>query len=146
MLLPSIFDDTFATDVFDDMFRTPFGMNNTFTGMKSMNSDIKELDDGYQIDMELPGYGKDDVQAELKDGYMTITAKRAENKDEKDENGKYIRRERYSGSCQRSFYVGDAVIEEDIKAKFKDGILTIQIPKKEQLPQKDEKKFITIEG
>ena len=110
-----------------------------------MNTDIKENDNDYELTMNLPGVKKEDVTAELKDGYLTIHATSNQNKDEKDEDGKYIRRERYSGSCNRSFYVGDAVTEEDIKANFENGTLKMTIPKKEAKAV-PEKKFISIEG
>ena len=95
--------------------------------------------------VDLPGFTKDEITAELKDGYLTIHATSNQNKDEKDEDGKYIRRERYSGSCNRSFYVGDAITEEDIKANFENGTLKMTIPKKEAKAV-PEKKFISIEG
>ena len=110
-----------------------------------MNTDIKENDNNYELTMNLPGVKKEDVTAELKDGYLTIHATSNQNKDEKDEDGKYIRRERYSGSCNRSFYVGDAITEEDIKANFENGTLKMLIPKKEAKAV-PEKKFISIEG
>lgn len=97
-----------------------------------MNTDIKENDNDYELTMNLPGVKKEDVTAELKDGYLTIHATSNQNKDEKDEDGKYIRRERYSGSCNRSFYVGDAVTEEDIKASFENGTLKMTILRRKQ--------------
>ena len=100
----------------------------------------------FDIEIDLPGYKKEDVQAELKDGYMTINASRNSNDDKKDEEGNYIRRERYYGSCSRSFYVGKQITEEDIKAKFEDGILKISVPKKEVKKEIPEKKYIAIEG
>ena len=96
--------------------------------------------------MNLPGVKKEDVKAELKDGYLTISASSNTSKDEKDDNGRYIRRERYSGSCSRSFYVGDQVTESEIKAKFENGTLTMLIPKKEEKPAVEDKKYIAIEG
>ena len=99
-----------------------------------MKTDIKETESAYELDIDLPGYKKEDVQAELKDGYLTISAKTNTTKEEKDENGKYLRKERYSGSCSRSFYVGEDITEEDIKAKFEDGTLKLSIPKKEAKP------------
>ena len=94
----------------------------------------------------MPAVKKEDVKAELRDGYLTIQASTDSNKEEKDSNGRYIRRERYSGSCSRSFYVGDAVTQEDIKAKFEDGTLKLLIPKKEAVPEVEERKYIAIEG
>lgn len=111
-----------------------------------MKTDIKDTDTGYELTMNLPGVKKEDVKAELKDGYLTIGAVVNQNKDEKDSSGKYIRRERYCGSCSRSFYVGDEVTQEDIKAKFEDGTLKISIPKKEEKPAVEENKYIAIEG
>jgi HSP20 family molecular chaperone IbpA len=109
-----------------------------------MKTDVKEFDDRYEMGLDLPGYKKEDISAELKDGYLTVNASHEESSDEKNEDGKYIRRERYSGKCTRSFYVGEGVTEEDIKAKFEDGVLKLDIPKKEaKLP---EKKLIAIEG
>lgn len=111
-----------------------------------MRTDVKDTDQGYEVTMNLPGVKKEDVKAELKDGYLTISASSNNSKDEKDDNGKYIRRERYTGSCSRSFYVGDQVTEADIKAKFENGTLTMMIPKKEEKPAVEDKKYIAIEG
>ena len=113
---------------------------------KLMLTDIKESDKGYELEMDLPGFKKEDVTGEVKDGYLIIKASTKNSKDEKDANGKYIRKERYEGSCNRSFYVGDAITQDDIKAKFEDGVLKITVPKKEAKPQVEEKKFIAIEG
>ena len=113
--------------------------------MKKISSDVKELDNGYEIDMELPGFAKEDVKAELNDGYLTISAEHKDTNDEKDKKGKYIRKERYYGKCQRSFYVGEHVTEEDVKAKFENGILQLFVPKKETKPEVEEKKYIAIE-
>ena len=140
MLMPSIFGE----DLFDDFFGYPFRgyeMNSSL-----MSTDIKDTDGGYEVTMNLPGVKKEDVKAELKDGYLTISASSNSSKDEKDDNGHYIRRERYSGSCSRSFYVGDQVTEADIKAKFEDGTLKLLIPKIEEKPAVEEKKYIAIEG
>ena len=136
-----------AFDLFDDMFNDPFFTRSyePVTTTHIMKSDIQETDKGYLLDIELPGYNKEDVQAELKDGYLTITANHEENKDEKDKNGKFIRKERYTGTCKRSFYVGDAVTQEDIKAKYENGILSLSIPKKDAKAV-EEKKTIAIEG
>ncbi len=142
MLMPSIFGE----NLLDDFFDFPFGSNYTATDSSLMKTDIKEMENGYEVTMNLPGVKKEDVKAELKDGYLTISASSNSNKDEKDEEGRYIRRERYSGSCSRSFYVGDAVTEADIKAKFENGTLTMMIPKKEVQPAVENKKYIAIEG
>ena len=111
-----------------------------------MRTDIKDTESGYEVTMNLPGVKKEDVKAELKDGYLTISASANNSKDEKDDNGRYIRRERYSGSCSRSFYVGDQVTEADIKAKFENGTLTLLVPKMEEKPAVENKKYIAIEG
>ena len=114
-----------------------------------MKTDIKEHKDGYELEIDLPGFHKDEIQAELKDGYLTISAAKQLNQDEKGKKnpGKNIfRRERYSGSCQRSFYVGDEITQEDIKAEFKHGILKLFVPKKEAKPEVEQRKFVSIEG
>ena len=131
---------TYRNNIFDDLFNTPFF---TRSEQNMMKTDIKEHDTGYELTVDLPGVKKDDIKAELNDGYLTITAESDTSKDENDEKGKYICRERYSGSYSRSFYVGDAVTEEDIKAKFENGTLTLDIPKKEALPEK-QNKYIAI--
>ena len=130
-------------NVFDDFFNTPFF---TRTESSMMKTDIKEHDNCYDLTIDLPGVKKDDIKAELNDGYLTISAESDTSKDEKDENGKYICRERYTGSCQRAFYVGDDIEKDDIKASFKHGILHLDIPKKQPKPQVEENKFISIEG
>lgn len=139
MLMPSIFGE----NLFDDWMRFPFGEFNTNSLMKT---DVRETDGSFELDIDMPGFRKEDLTAELKDGYLTVSASTSKDNDEKDENGKYIRRERYSGSCRRSFYVGDEVKQEDIKAKFENGILKISVPKKEAKPQVEENKHIAIEG
>ena len=143
MLMPSIFGENLFDDFFND-FARPVRFTNSTNYM--MKTDVKETENGYELDIDLPGYKKEDIKAELKDGYMTISAQSSKNEDEKDKDGKYITRERYYGNCSRTFYVGDDVTQEDIKAKFEDGILKIGVPKKEAKPQVEEKKFINIEG
>ena len=147
MLMPSIFGENLFDDFFDDFYK-PAKRENArvsvpVTGV--MKTDVKETDKGFELDIDLPGYKKENVQAQLKDGYMTITATSSKSEDEKDDEGRYIRRERYVGTCSRSFYVGDDITEEDIKAKFEDGILKVSIPKKEAKPEIEENKFIAIE-
>lgn len=133
----SLFDN-----MFDDMFRDPFFTNSNNT--KLMKTDIQEKDNNYILDMDLPGYEKEDIKAQLKDGYLTITAQKNTSNDDKDEEGNYIRRERYCGKCSRSFYVGDSIKEEDIKANFNNGILELTFPK--EVEQKvEEMKYITID-
>lgn len=111
-----------------------------------MRTDIKETDAGFELTIDLPGFKKDDVQAELKDGYLTIAAQTQSESEDKDEKGTYVRKERFSGKCSRTFYVGDDVEEDDIKAKFEDGVLKIAVPKKQEQPKLEEKKTIAIEG
>ena len=112
-----------------------------------MKTDIKEKKDGYELEIDLPGFKKDEVTAELNDGYLTVSAAKGLGQDEQEkETGKYIRRERYAGACQRSYYVGEDITEEDIRAEFKHGILKLFVPKKEVKPAVEEKKYISIEG
>lgn len=148
MYAPSIFNnnfvDSFFNDsfdsAFDNMFRSAFGNANT----TAMSTDIQDLGDSYQMEMELPGYEKQDLKADLKNGYLTISAEHNSENNEQDENGRFVRRERYTGHCQRSFYVGEGVRQEDIKASFENGILKLVIPKKEA-PAVEEQKYIAIE-
>lgn len=142
MLMPSLFDE-----FFDDFARPAKSVvRYNYPANAVMRTDVKEDENGYHLDIELPGYKKDDIKAELKEGYMTITATKAENKDEAEKKGNYIRRERYQGTSSRSFYVGEEVKEEDIKAKFEDGILKVFVPKIEAVPEVPQTKFIAIEG
>ncbi len=144
MMMPSIFGENLIDDLFG--FDYPFrGYRRTDDTL--MKTDVKEHENGYELEVSLPGYKKEEISAELRDGYLTINASTSRSNDEKDEEtGKYIRRERYSGSCSRSFYVGDDVTQEDVKAKYENGILTLEIPKKEPKKLEDEKKVIAIEG
>ena len=111
-----------------------------------MRTDIKETDAGFELTIDLPGFKKDDVQAELKDGYLTIAAQTQSESENKEEKGTYDRKERFSGKCSRTFYVGDDIEEDDIRAKFEDGVLKIAVPKKQEQPKLEEKKTIAIEG
>ena len=138
MLMPSIFHD----DVFDDFF--DFSAP-AYSGSELMNTDIKETEKGYELAISLPGVKKEDIKAEVKDGYLMITAAANSKTDEKDKTGKYIRRERYSGSMSRSFYVGDNVTVEDIHPKYENGILSFNVPK-EQEKMETKSKYIAIEG
>ncbi len=137
MLIPTVYGENLFDD-FDDMFglmpfetqnkRDPlFGKN----ASRIMKTDIRETETGYELDIDLPGFKKEDIQAHLKDGYLTISAQKGmERSEQEKKSGRYIRRERYSGSCSRSFYVGEQIREEDIEAKFENGILQISVPKK----------------
>lgn len=147
MLMPSLFGETLFDDFFEDFARPARSMVSCNSPMANMmRTDIKETDSGYELDIDLPGCKKEDVNAELKDGYLTIQAVTNTNKEDKDANGKYIRRERYYGSCNRSFYVGDGVKQEDIKARFENGILKISVPKPEIAPAVESNRYIAIEG
>ncbi|MBO5985312.1 MAG: Hsp20/alpha crystallin family protein, partial [Lachnospiraceae bacterium] len=110
-----------------------------------MKTDVHEQENGYEVDIDLPGFKKDEITLSLENGYLTVGAAKGLDKDEKDKKGKLIRQERYAGSMQRSFFVGENVTEEDVKAKFEDGVLKLAIPKKEA-PKIPEKKTIMIEG
>lgn len=147
MLMPSIFGENLFDDFFEDFARPVRRMRRDQNQTAAlMRTDVKENESGYEIHIELPGYKKEEVKAELKDGTLTITAATDSEKEKKDENGRFIRKERYSGACSRSFYVGDAIEQTDIRAKFEDGILKLFVPKKEEKPTVEEKKYITIEG
>ena len=146
MLMPSIFGESLFDEFFDEFARPAKKTVRYTTQTPSvMRTDVKEHETGYELDIDLPGYKKEDVQAELKDGYLTITASTKTNDEQKDEAGKYIRRERFTGSCSRSFYVGDYLTQEDVKARYENGVLTIAIPKKDA-KKIEEKKVIAIEG
>ncbi len=138
MMMPSIFGGKFFNDYFE-----PFG-GYTTNGM--LKTDVQENEQGYLVTMDVPGIRKEDVKAELKDGYLTVHVSTSSDKEEKQEDGKYIRKERYYGSASRSFYVGEEVTQEDIKAKFEDGTLKLVIPKKEPKPAVETKQYIAIEG
>ena len=146
MLMPSIFGENLFDDWMDFSFPS---FDRDFYGNSSrsvMKTDVKETDKGYELDIELPGYQKEDVKAQLKDGYLTLSAAKGLDKDAKDKEGNYIRRERYAGSMSRSFYVGDGVKEEDIHAKYEDGILKLSLPKKAPKAVEEKDGYIAIEG
>ena len=148
MLMPSIFGENLFDDDWFDFDRDFWGRKNPLYGKNAKNimkTDIREHDTGYELDVDLPGFKKDEINIELENGYLTISAAKGLDKDEQDKKGKYIRRERYAGTMQRSFYVGDDVTQEDIKAKFEDGILKLSIPKKDAQAV-ETKKTIAIEG
>ena len=145
MLMPSIFGENLFDDFMDGFAFPTANWNYAKNTANVMKTDIKENDKCYELDVDLPGYKKEDVKAELKDGYLTISASNDNTKEEKDEDGKYIRKERYTGSVSRSFYVGKYVTEEDIHAKFENGILKLSVPKVDA-PKVEENKYISIEG
>ena len=146
MMMPSvfgrdIFDDFMDGFAFPDVSRELYGKH----AKQIMKTDVKETDAGYEVDIDLPGFKKDEISAKLDDGYLTISASKGLDKDEKNKEGKYIRKERYAGAMSRSFYVGEGVTQEDIKAKYEDGILRLSVPKKEAKAVEN-KKYIAIEG
>ncbi|MCR5332282.1 MAG: Hsp20/alpha crystallin family protein [Lachnospiraceae bacterium] len=146
MLMPSIFGENLFDDFFDG-FARPVRRSEGGAPVRNdlMKTDIRETETGFDLTIDLPGYNKEDVKAELKDGYLTISATRTSNKEEKDEKGHYIRRERYSGSCSRCFYVGEDVTEQDIKARFENGTLQLNVPKIEKKPEEPKTKLISID-
>ena len=138
--------NNYGYDLFDELFKDPFftpaPANNTSSMMKT---DIRERDGYYFLDIDLPGFAKENVRAELKDGYLTISADRADTPEEQQAKGKYLRRERFVGTCKRSFFIGEDIRQADIRATFKDGVLILAVPK--EAPKKEEEKpvYITIE-
>ena len=145
MLMPSIFGENLFDDWMDfsfpDIDKALYGKH----AKNEMKTDVRETEDGYELDIDLPGFKKDEVTAQLDNGYLTIQASKGLDKEQKDEKGKYIRKERYAGSMSRSFYVGDAITEEDVHAKYEDGILKLSVPKKEAKAV-EQTKHIAIEG
>lgn len=150
MMIPSIWGENLFDDFMND-FRLPAfpDVDKELYGKHAKNlmkTDVKETEKGYEVDMDLPGFKKDEIKASVENGYLTISAARGLDEDEKDKkSGKYIRRERYAGACERSFYVGEGISQDDIKASFQHGILKLFIPKE---PEKsvEEKKYVAIEG
>lgn len=150
MMMPSILGENLFDDFMND-FRLPAfpDVDKELYGKHAKNlmkTDVKETEKGYEVDMDLPGFKKDEIKASVENGYLTISAARGLDEDEKDKkSGKYIRRERYAGACERSFYVGEGISQDDIKASFQHGILKLFIPKE---PEKsvEEKKYVAIEG
>ena len=148
-MMPSIFGENLFDEFFDDDFpmipmrsiRNPlYGKN----AKNLMKTDVRETDNTYELDIDLPGFKKDEVQLDLKDGYLTISAAKGLDKDQEDKKGKYIRQERYAGACSRSFFVGEGIEPRDVSTKFEDGILRVSLPKqvKKELPRNS---TITIE-
>ena len=147
MMMPSLFTENLFDDFFNDFDEDFFGKKNPLYGKHARNmmkTDVRETDTTYEVDVDLPGFKKEDINVNYENGYLTISTSKGLDKDEKDKEGNYIRKERYSGSCQRSFYVGEGVKQEDLKAAFNNGILTVAVPKEVQKPV-EEKQYITIE-
>lgn len=145
MLMPSIFGESLFDDWMDFSFPRVSRMAQAENTQNLMRTDVKETEQGYEIDIDLPGFKKEDIKLQLKDGYLGIQAVQNVNNDQKDGEGKYIRRERFSGSVSRSFYVGNQMTEEDVHAKFEDGILKLSLPKTEAR-KVEQNKYIAIEG
>lgn len=134
--------NSFMSDPFDAFFGTP--THRTTVPPTMMRTDIKETDTAFELAIDLPGFAKEDVAVDLKDGYLTINAKTAKETEDKDEKGTYVRKERFSGTCSRTFYVGEDIEEDDVKAKFENGVLTIDVPKKQEQPKLESGRSITI--
>ena len=154
MLMPSIFgenlfDDDWMDFPFERFDRDFWGKKNPLYGKNAKNmmkTDIREHEAGYELDIDLPGFKKDEIQMELKDGVLTVSAAKGLDKDEEDKKGNYIRKERYAGSMSRSFYVGKHVTVEDVHPKYESGILSFSVPKAEAKPVEEKKHYISIEG
>lgn len=153
MMMPSIFRDNvfdnFMEDfafptfpAFTDVDRELYGKH----AKNMMKTDVKETEEGYEVDIDLPGFKKDEIQIQLENGYLTVSAVKGLDKDEKDKNDKYVRRERYAGSMSRSFYVGGHVTEQDVHPKYESGILSFTVPKEEKKAAEEKKHYISIEG
>lgn len=157
MMTPGIFGENLFDDFFDDIFDFPVPADKAMHKAQKklygrhaanmMKTDVREHNDHFEVDIDLPGFKKDELSLELKDGYLVITAAKRLDKDEiEKKNGKFVRRERYAGSMSRSFYVGEDIKEEDIHAKYEGGVLKLDVPKAEEnQPQVEEKKYIAIE-
>lgn len=146
MLMPSIFGESLFDD-FMDGFAFP-NIDKKLYGKHAANlmkTDVKEKDGTYEVDIDLPGFKKDEIQIQLENGYLTVSAAKGMDKEEKDKNGKYVRRERFSGNVRRSFYVGDKVQKEDIHPRYENGILSFAIPKAQKAVE-EKSNYITIEG
>ena len=154
MMMPSIFGENLFDDFMDDFsrgFEFPEfpDVDKKLYGKHAKNlmkTDVKDTENGYEVSMDLPGFKKDEIKMKLENGVLTINAAKGLDKDEKDKKGKYVRRERYAGSMSRSFYVGDGVKEEDIHAKYEDGILKLSLPKKAPKAVEEKDGYIAIEG
>ena len=149
MLLPTMFGENLFDDFMDFPMMQDFGdIDRKLYGKRAahiMKTDVHENENGYELAIDLPGFKKEELTLTLHDGYLTVGAAKGLDKDETDAKGKLIRQERYAGSMQRSFYVGDQITEEEIRAKFEDGVLTLNIPKKEPQKEIPQKKYIAIE-
>ena len=149
MMMPSIFGENLFDDFMDGFSVPTFpNVDKELYGKHAKNlmkTDVKETENAYEIDIDLPGFKKDEIQMELKDGVLTVSAAKGLDKDEEDKKGNYIRKERYAGSMSRSFYVGEGVTQEDIHAKYEHGVLKLSIPKKEEQKKVEKSNYIAIE-
>ncbi len=148
MLMPSVFGENLFDDWMDFPFDSFWNRKNPLYGKHAKNmmkTDVRETDDSYELDIDLPGFKKDEITAKLEDGYLTVSASKGLDKDKQDKKGNYIRRERYAGAMSRSFYIGDSITQDEIKAKFENGILQLSIPKKDAKTV-EQQKHISIEG
>lgn len=153
MMMPSIFRedlfDNFMEDFAFPSFRSFPDVDRTLYGKHAKNlmkTDVKETEEGYEVDIDLPGFKKDEIRMQLENGNLTVSASKGLDKDEKNENGNYIRRERYAGSMSRSFYVGEHVTEEDIHPRYENGVLSFELPKAEKKAVEEKNRYIAIEG
>lgn len=149
MMFPSVFGENLFDDWMDFPFENEFfGKKNPLYGKHAKNmmkTDVRETDNSYEVDIDLPGFKKDEISVELKDGYLTISAAKGLDKDQKDKDGSYIRRERYAGSMTRSFFVGNGITKEEVHAKYENGILMLSLPKK-AAKAVENNHYISIEG
>ena len=144
MYMPGIFGENLMDDFLNDAFSYAPAYSKSTANL--MKTDIKEQENGYEMKIDLPGFKKEDLKLQLKDGYLNIGVSSSKSNDEKDGKGNYIRRERYTGSYSRSFYVGDGVTQDEVKAKFDNGVLKLTVPKKEAVPEVETNHYIAIEG
>ncbi|NEG90450.1 Hsp20/alpha crystallin family protein [Bifidobacterium aerophilum] len=148
-MFPTLMNDTMFSDLFDDPFfqgwRSDDNGSSAVMPANMMSTDVREKDNCYDVDIDMPGFDKNDISLELNNGYLTVSAHKDEDSGDKDKDGKWLRRERYMGSCSRSFYVGDDVKESDIHAQYKNGTLCIEVPKVQAQPQVEAKHQIAIE-
>ncbi|PWG58997.1 Hsp20/alpha crystallin family protein [Bifidobacterium catulorum] len=149
-MFPALMNDTMFSDLFDDPFfegwRSAGNNAAAATPTSMMSTDVRETDKAYDVDIDMPGFDKNDINVELNNGYLTVSAHKDEDHGDKDDSGKWLRRERYVGTCSRSFYVGEDVKESDIHASYKNGTLCLEVPKIEAKPQVEAKHQIAIEG
>lgn len=146
MMMPGIFGenlfDEFGFPDFPDVNKELYGKH----AKNLMKTDVRDVDGGYEVDIDLPGFKKDEIQIQLKEGVLTVSAAKGVDKDEKDQKGKYVRRERFAGSMSRSFYVGEHVTPEDVHPRYENGILSFRVPKDDQTEKEEKNHYISIEG